>query len=374
MEVLFFHNTLADYRIPWFVELSKLCNVHFIITNERVNKKNYHVDNSKSIPDELECRFIAPGLLGYIEVLKTFKNLTKYDYVELPPVDCFHEYVISKMILSACKKEAIKTCYFWEKWEAPKEKQPIIRKIKNFILGFFAKNVFHSVDIIFSVGKKSREYFLNHGVPENKIAIIPDVSETSVRFDKDLRMEYKIAADKTIVLYFGRITEEKGLDVLIQSFYRLTNREQYYLIIAGDGPFRETCENLVHQLKIDNCTFAGRINPENRGIFFSNCDIFVFPATFRNGCVDVWGLTVNEAIQHGKVVIATDAVGSAYELIYNGKNGFRIQPENIELLTEAIEKANNPMIFESAREKNAELSEIYTYKNMAKTFLAQLCR
>lgn len=59
-----------------------------------------------------------------------------------------------------------------------------------------------------------------------------------------------------------------------------------------------------------------------RGNFFSSCNVFVFPVTYRNGWVDVWGLIANESIQHGKPVVATKAVGSVYKLIFEGQNGF----------------------------------------------------
>lgn len=376
MKVLFFHNTLAVYRIHWFLNLARSCDIRFVITNEMVNRKNYHIDNSNLNLEEIECTFITPGPRGFIEISNILKSISEWDYVVLPPVDSLHEYIISEMILFACKRCSIRTCYFWEKWEAPKDRQPIQRRIKNLLSNTFAGKIYCSVDAVFTVGRKSREYFIKHGVIEKKIIIIPDVSETSSPTGEDVRNIYHIERNKILVLYFGRIMKEKGLDVLIKSFAELKDLERYYLLIAGGGDdiqYKTYCKQLVHELGLNNnCCFVGRVSPEKRGDFFSSCNVFVFPATYRNGWVDVWGLTVNEAIQHGKPVVATKAVGSAYELIFEGQNGFVVEPEDIPALAYAIEKASKNEMTELTTTKDIELSNIYTYKNMAKTFLKGL--
>lgn len=81
------------------------------------------------------------------------------------------------------------------------------------------------------------------------------------------------------------------------------------------------------------------------------------------------GLTLNEAVQHGKIVIATDAVGSAYELIKNGVNGFRIEAGNIEQLKSAILDALSQKIAWTAMVKDVELKKIFSYAEMGKRYI-----
>ena len=87
------------------------------------------------------------------------------------------------------------------------------------------------------------------------------------------------------------------------------------------------------------------------------------------GRVDVCGLTLNEAIQYGKVLIATEAVGCSYELIENGVNGFRIEAGNVESMRDALVCSMNESINESATQKDAELFKTFNYINMAKKYI-----
>lgn len=369
MNILFMHNTLPAYRIPWFNEMSNMCNIKYVFTNEKLNQKIYKNKISYEKVENLDTVFLEDGLKGYNQLLQLMKEIKKYDFVELPPIDSLHEYIVSLIVYKYCKKNKIKIGYFWEKWEAPICKQSIKRRVKNLILKKVSSSIFKKVDIVFAGGSKSKEYFINAGVDKSKIFIIPDSSETEHCEYIDLRRKYNIEDFKQIVLYFGRIIPQKGLDILIKAYAALDNQHDYQLLIVGDGEFKEYCEDLAKELDVKNIIFVGHVHPDNRELYFSQCDIFVFPGTFRDGCVDVWGLTINEAIQHGKVVISTNAVGSAYDLIVNGENGFFINAENEEELVNALNLSSNEEFKINAKEKNKKIVKEYSYKRMADVYL-----
>ena len=126
---------------------------------------------------------------------------------------------------------------------------------------------------------------------------------------------------------------------------------------------------MAEKLKIKNIKFVGSVRPSIRGNYFSQCDIFVYPVTYFKGWVDVWGLTINEAIQHGKIVIATEAVGSAYELIENGVNGYQIEPDNIEQLKDALMMSLDSKMEEKARSKDKDLRKQFNFEMMAELYI-----
>ena len=271
LKILFFHNTLPEYRIGWFCNLDKIANVDFVFTNEELNKKA----------------------------------------------------------------------------------------------------IYKHVDLIFSVGRKNKEYFLSNGINKQKICWIPDVSETPECDFVDIREKYNIPKDSKLILFLGRLMPQKGVTDLITAFSMLDKdiQDSSFLLVAGNGDDMENCKKLAQKFTIKNVTFVGTVNPTDRGNFFKQCDIFVYPVAYYKGRVDVWGLTVNEAIQHGKVVIATDAVGSAYELIEDGVNGYRVEPGNVELMKNALECSMDEAIKESAIQKDAELFNEFNYINMAKKYI-----
>ena len=368
------HNTLPEYRIQWFNEIKRESKCDFLITNEKLNKKVYGIDIEYEKIKKLDCIFLSKGIKGYTELYSVVKKINNYDFVLLPPIDSFREFIMANIVLKICKNKKILTGYFWEKWEAPKELQPIIRKIKNFLLLNAAKTIFINTDIVFAGGTKSRTYFIENGTAKNKIIILPDVSEVPDCEYVNIREKYNISNDKKIIMYFGRIIEQKGLDILIKAYSKLKNKNSYFLLIVGEGEFRQSCEELANKLKIKNICFAGRVNPAERKNYFEQCDLFVFPGTYRKGLVDVWGLTVNEALQCGKIIVATEGVGSAIDLIKNKVNGYVIKPQDEELLARTIEKAMNEISIEKMTTYNRKKLEYYNYHNMGKIFLNEIER
>lgn len=371
MKLLFFHNTLPEYRIAWFCRMAEKCQVKYVFTNEKLNKMNYGVDIDYGRAGEIDSLFLEKGSRGMWQLWDILRDVDKYDFVELPPIDSFRDYRMGRMICMACRKSHVKIGYFWEKWEAPHAYQPLKRKVKNLILRVIPKLIYKNADVIFAAGTKSKEYFIDNKISERKIHILPDVSETPECDYEDIRVKYGISADKKLLLYLGRMIPQKGVNVLIQAFSLLDieDRKKFFLLIAGGGDYKAECEKLATELKIKNIAFAGAISPEMRGNYFSQCDIFIYPVTYRTGWVDVWGLTLNEAIQHGKVVIATDAVGSAYDLIEEGVNGYRVKAGDVRALAQALEMANDEKIKNTAIKKDNELRQYYSYENMANAYL-----
>lgn len=374
--ILFFHNTLPEYRIGWFIELDKQADIDFIFTNEKLNEKDYGFKIEYDKIKKLNCTFLTDGRCGFKELKKLMRMVKRYDFVELPPIDSLREAIYSAYIVRVCKKAGVRTGYFWEKWEAPVCYQPLERRIKNLILRIIPRAIYKHVDLIFSVGRKNREYFLSNGIDEKRICWIPDVSETPDCEFIDIREIYNIPKTSTLILYLGRLMPQKGVTKLIESFAQLDRDIQYrsFLLIAGDGDDLKECRSLAQKLDVKNIAFAGAVNPAERGNYFEQCDIFVYPVTYYMGWVDVWGLTINEAVQHGKAVIATDAVGSAYELIEDGVNGYRVEPGNVEQLRDAIKKVMKLGITESVRKKDEELINCYCFENMAETFINHIAK
>lgn len=371
MKLFFAHNSLPEYRLAWFKEMSKKSQVQFVITNPELAKKLYTTDGEKYLNDELDCIFLDNGIKGYKQLVSTLRK-DIFDFYELPPIDSLGEFFKSIIILCYAKKNDKKIGYFWEKWEAPIKYQTLKMIIKNKILGVTARSIYRHADIIFSPGSKNREYFINNGVKSNKIVWIPDCCEIPSSEYKNIREMYNIPKEAKLFLYFGRIIKQKGLDVLIEAFGKLdySERKKTFLLVVGDGPFREQCEQLSIMLNIDNIKFCGRVEPHDRFNYFNQCDIFVHPGTFYEGRTDVWGLTLNEAVQCGKIIISTDAVGSAYDLISNGKNGYIVKAGEInELQLAMLDILRDNDLPQKAKLKNKEIFIKYNSINMASKYI-----
>ena len=182
-----------------------------------------------------------------------------------------------------------------------------------------------------------------------------------------------IPHDKKILLYFGRIIEKKGLRYLINAMAQLPDvlAQKTWLVVVGDGEEREEFMELARKENVYNISWLGYVHPDQRYDYFSQCDIFILPTYYHKGSVEGWGLTINEAIQCGKICIATQAVGSAYDLI-NEKNGYIALPASVDSLVQVISDALNHSDLLTQAKEDERLMSLYNYENSAKEFVKHI--
>ena len=185
----------------------------------------------------------------------------------------------------------------------------------------------------------------------------------------NIRKLYDIPQDASIVLFLGRLIERKGLGVLIRAFYEvLKHKSNTYLLIGGTGEIMDYYRKLISEMHIKNIVFAGKVEPNERSAYYSQSNVFVLPSYSYKGIIEAWGLTVNEALEQGTPVIATDAVGAAYD-IANGRECIMI-PENNTL------QLVNSLIMLLSKEKNSvdckKLYNQFSVENMAQQFIDAL--
>lgn len=105
----------------------------------------------------------------------------------------------------------------------------------------------------------------------------------------------------TRFLFIGRLVDWKGVDILIESFARVTEKVPARLDIAGDGPERAQLTAQARRLGCaDLVTFHGWLEPRECAGCLQACDVFVSAALLESG-----GIAVLEAMASARPVIAT---------------------------------------------------------------------
>jgi glycosyltransferase involved in cell wall biosynthesis len=135
------------------------------------------------------------------------------------------------------------------------------------------------------------------------------------------------------ILYFGRLSREKGVADLIAAMSSLPDIP---LIIAGLGPQREDLERLVASLKLKNISFAGHVSGAALTKLISSSQFTVFPSR----AYETLGKSILESFAHGRAVVASD-LGSRRELVEDGATGLLYQADNVEPLAAAIRRLSN---------------------------------
>jgi glycosyltransferase involved in cell wall biosynthesis len=200
-------------------------------------------------------------------------------------------------------------------------------------------------DAIVVYGEHVRSYLVKQGVRQEKIfvgrhAVDNSLYSRAVSRQEKARHKAKLSLEgRKVVLYLGRLEEIKGLDYLIRAFARL-NLDDAVLVVAGDGSLYKSLTALVQELGIQTRTrFVGYVSPEDALFYYTIADLFVLPSVTMPTGKETWGLVVNEAMNQGLPVIATEAVGAAAGgLVQSGVNGFVVPERDSAALAQAIER------------------------------------
>ena len=193
----------------------------------------------------------------------------------------------------------------------------------------FHKYMLRKSDKVIILSKAMKKYLLEDGVPEKKIVIsrIGEYSFVKKNINSNIKQE------KNTILFFGRIAGYKGVDVLIDAVKLASKKiKDIKCIIAGAGDFSEYAAMIDEEHK-KNFEIHNRFIDDNEiGGFFQRASVVVLPykdAT-QTGVIQI-------AYSFGKPVIAT-SVGGLPDMIKEGKTGYLINPDNVNQLTEKIEK------------------------------------
>ena len=175
-----------------------------------------------------------------------------------------------------------------------------------------------------SVG--TRKQLAARGLAPERMKPLPRWVDTEV-YSPDMRnpsfwKSRGIGMGRTVLLYVGRVSREKGLEMLVDAFRELVDKgSSIALAVIGDGPYRE---EMQASLAAYPSLFTGYLAGEQLQHGYASADLFVFPSA-----TDTFGNVVLEAQASGLPVIVSDE-GGPRELMIDGETGvvFRAGSKN----------------------------------------------
>lgn len=191
------------------------------------------------------------------------------------------------------------------------------------------------------VGAPNSQYWLHYGATPEKVfcahyAVDNDFFRKEADRCRPVRVQTRCEngwQQRYLLLYVGRLSREKGVDVLIEAMRRISaTRPDIGLVIVGAGPERKALEKQAQNLP--QVFFLGFRDWDQLPRFYAVADLFVLPSRR-----EPWGLVVNEAMASGLPVIASRKVGAAYDLIIQGENGYVVPEDDPAALASAIDRA-----------------------------------
>jgi len=214
-----------------------------------------------------------------------------------------------------------------------------------------AKRVFGQQAAGFVVPGRAAEAYVRSLVPDAEIAVAPNAVDAELFASRAsdrgrLRAEFGLA--RPCVLYVGRLSPEKGVDVLLAAAGKLDAD----VVVAGTGP-------LAAQLAATappNVRFLGHVERDALPAWYAAADVLCLPSRS-----ETWGMSLNEGAAAGLPLVATESVGAAWDLVEEARNGFRVPTDDPHALREALTRLVEDVdLRRSAGNRSLELSKRFT--------------
>lgn len=205
--------------------------------------------------------------------------------------------------------------------------------------------LFDTADTVIVLSESWKEFITTISKPKNIEVINNFVARiSSVNITESTRQV------KTL-LFMGKVGERKGAFDLLEAFASLPAKENYRLVMCGDGEL-EKAKRIIDNLKIENqVDLIGWISSDVKAQYYSKSDIVILPS-YNEGLP----MTILEAISCGKLVITTP-VGGIPEVIKDGENGFLVKPGNISDIKRGIIEASDNLNNANIRNRALETYE-----------------
>ncbi|HEX4487440.1 MAG TPA: glycosyltransferase family 4 protein [Terriglobales bacterium] len=197
------------------------------------------------------------------------------------------------------------------------------------------------VNIVLAPSEFAKRKLGQYGWQEESIVVLP-------HFQKISQALPSRAALNASILYFGRLSPEKGVADLLRA---MKLAPHVLLNIAGEGPQRIELERLSRELGVDNVRFTGHLRGTELTELIEQSQFTVFPSK----AYEILGKSILESYAWGRPVVASD-LGSRRELVLHGQTGLLFPAGDVEKMAEAISSlAGNPRQAAAMGEAGMEL-------------------
>ncbi len=203
------------------------------------------------------------------------------------------------------------------------------------VMGLVVNAFYSACDVVLSPSPAADGALGAIGIAPERVLRWDRGVDTS-RFHPSLRDE-SLLPGRLNVLYSGRITREKGAELLADAFLIARARDpRLHLVLAGAGPEQER----LHERIGKDATFLGWLEGEELARAYASADIFLFPSA-----TDTFGQVILEAQASGLPAIAL-ARGGPLSLIEDRVSGLLCEPDAERLANALLELAGSPLLRE----------------------------
>lgn len=354
--VLYITNYPSPYRVNFFDELSRYCDVT-VLLSERVEEQT-HWNPSWFIQGEGSFHLVELGGLRMKLGEETLCSQV-ISWLKKP---------FDAIIVGGYSSPTAMLALGWLKMK----KIPFYMEVDGGLIRqdsklkyLYKRALVSSADRWLSSGEATDRYLIHYGAKPDRISHYPFTSlfrrdiltELPTEEEKRALREQLGMEEEKILLCACRIDPGKGLDVLLQAAGELADNVGVYIV--GGEPDAQL-QQILKSRELPHVHFVSFCSKETLKNYYRAADLFVLPTRS-----DVWGLVINEAMACGLGIITTDRCVAGLELVEDGVNGYIVPVDDV---SELAEKLNTALQSDLRAMGRASLEKIrpYTIENMAK--------
>jgi 1,2-diacylglycerol 3-alpha-glucosyltransferase len=206
----------------------------------------------------------------------------------------------------------------------------------------------------------SAERYETHIIPTG---VDPAEKPTSYQLD-NLKGEWGLRPNDEVILYLGRLSAEKNLDLLIGMMEELIKwRPNAKLVFVGDFDYRPTLEEHARASSAaDRIEFVGKIAHEQIGWAYATAKVFAFPSM-----TDTQSLTLHEAALAGLPIVMLDE--PVTEVVKDGENGYFAKDDPIDMAAKIRRILEDPGLQKQMSKASRKTAGHFSEKRQAKLIL-----
>jgi glycosyltransferase involved in cell wall biosynthesis len=214
-------------------------------------------------------------------------------------------------------------------------------KYKAIARSILLKWIYKHIDYALFVGQNNKKYFLQYGLKEEQLIFAPHAIDND-RFSNpddiytNEANEWKrlldISENDIVLIFSGKLEAKKNPLFLIELLKHC--RSNYLkVIIVGDGALEK--EIRKYAIEDNRLCLISFQNQQKMPVVYRLADIFILPSI---GPGETWGLAANEAMASGCVIMLSEKVGGAIDLVKERENGIVFKLGDVKKCVDFIEE------------------------------------
>jgi glycosyltransferase involved in cell wall biosynthesis len=196
----------------------------------------------------------------------------------------------------------------------------------------FLKIYKNNIDLYLCPSQFVKDKLVEFGFNKDKIEVLPHFIAQLETNSFSLNNNEQHFSSDNYILYFGRLSKEKGIKTLLEAIDKIKNKD-IKLKLAGTGPKEEELKEYVKKKGLqEKIEFLGFLDGKRLSDTISRSLFSVIPSVFY----ETFGLSLLESYNYNKSAIAAN-IGALPELIKEGETGLLFESGNSDDLAEKID-------------------------------------